>query len=89
MSCEALSQRGHRDLFGVPRDSSEFRGNDSESREFKLEGGGPQTNLAGQDRQPPRRAKSSSPADMRVSMGFLNTFAAVNLAFLADPYPEV
>lgn len=71
-------------MFCGQRDLSEFCGSDSESRQIKLEGGGPQTNLAGLDRQLPWRAKSSSTADMRMSMGFLNTFAGVNLAFLAD-----
>lgn len=76
-------------MFGVQRDLSEFYGSDSESRQFKLEGGRPQTNLAGLDRQTPQRAKSSSTADMRMSMGFLNTFAAVNLPFLQTTYSEV
>lgn len=73
----------------MQRDLSEFCGSDSESRQFKLEGGRPQTNLAGLDRQPPQRAKSSSTADMRMSVGFPNAFAAVNLLSLQTTYPEV
>lgn len=56
-------------------------------RQIELEGGRPQTNLAGLDRQSPQRAKPSSVADVQMSMGLPNTHEAVNLASLADDLP--
>lgn len=87
MSREVWSQRGQRDSFCVQRDLSGFCGGDSESRQIELEGGGPQTNLAGLDRQSPQRAKPSSVADVQMSMGLPSTHAAVNVASLADYLP--
>lgn len=71
----------------MQRDLSGFCRGDSESRQIELEGGGLQTDLAGLDRQSPQRDKSSSIADMQMSMGLPNTHVAVNLASLADHLP--
>lgn len=49
--------------------------------------GGPQTNLARLDRQPPQRAKPSSVAYVWVSIGPPSTHVTVNLASLADHPP--
>lgn len=71
----------------MQRDVSGFCSGDWESRQTELEGGGPQTNLARLDRQPPQRAKPSSVAYVWMSIGPPSTHVAVNLASLADHSP--
>lgn len=87
MTCEVWNQRGQRDLFCVQRDLSGFCSRASESRQIGLEGGGPQTNRAGLDKQSPQRAKASGTDDMQMSTGLPNTHAAVTLGFLSEKKP--